>query len=182
MAQQHHLFTAAGARLIGISVDSVGQNAAMVDKLGLPFPLLSDPGGEQAIKAYDCWNAEPQIAHPAVEIVAPTGTVAFRQVGSDFADRPTEDEVLIEVQRLNLPATTQEAPHPGAAQPGERAFDLSLLPAYLRGAKFAATALSMRVPEAVEQAEVLKAEYERYLTALQAHPRGAGNAGPERAT
>lgn len=166
MAQQHPQFTAAGARLVGISVDPVNQNAAMVAKLGLPFPLLSDPGGQQAIVPYDLWHAEQQIARPATVLVAPGGQVAYRNVGSDFADRPSEQELVDRVERLRLPPTEQPPPQPGDPQPGPRAMDLAKLPAYLRGAKFAATALKMRVPAAAEQADRLTAEYDRYLQAL----------------
>lgn len=167
MAQQHPRFTAAGARLVGISVDSVGQNAEMVRKLGLPFPLLSDPDGTGAIKPYDVWHADASIARPAIVLVDPDGRQAYRTVGGDFADRPTEDEVLAEVQRLGLPGTSQEPPRPGDPQPGPRAVDLGWLPAYLRGAKFAATALGMRVAEAGPQVDRLTAEYDRYLDALK---------------
>ncbi len=167
MAQLYPKFTAAGAQLVGISVDDVGQNAAMVDKLGLPFPLLADPGGDLAIKSYDVWHEDASIARPAVVIVAPDGTVALRRVSSDFADRPTEDEILAAVQDLGLPATEQQTPTPGDPEPGKRAVDLSWLPAYLRGAKFAVTAVGMRVPEAQQEAEVLKAEYDRYIEVLK---------------
>lgn len=151
---------------MGISVDAVGQNAAMVAKLGLPFPLLSDPDGAGAIKPFDVWHPEPAIARPAAVLVGPDGFEAFRQVGSDFADRPTEEELLEAVRRLGLPATTQSPPRPGAPRPGSRAVDLGWLPAYLRGAKFAATALGMRVPQAAGQVEALTAEYDRYLHAV----------------
>lgn len=167
MAQEHHRFTAAGARLVGISVDSVGANAAMVDKLGLPFPLLSDPDGSGAIKPYDAWHPEPSIARPAVVFVDPDGRQVFRRVGTDFADRPTEADLLAVVEDRGLPPTTQEPPRPGDPRPGERAVDLGWLPAYLRGAKFAATALGMRVPQAGDQVEVLTAEYDRYLQAVR---------------
>ena len=40
--------------MAGISVDSVDQNHAMVDKLMLPFPLLSDPDG-RVIKECNVW-------------------------------------------------------------------------------------------------------------------------------
>lgn len=175
MAQRHHDITAAGARVVGISVDPPPQNAAMVEKLQLPFPLLSDPDGSGAIKPYDVWHDDASIARPAIVLVRPDGEVAFRHVGGDFADRPTEDDVLAEVRALDLPAIEQPAPRPGRAEPGERAVDLGWLPAYLRGAKFAATAVGMRVPEAAEQVETLKAEYDRYQAALKAlQERSAG--------
>ncbi len=166
MAQQHPQFLAAGARLAGVSVDAVGQNAAMVDKLGLPFPLLSDPDGEQAIKPYDVWHADASIARPAVILVGADGQVAYRRVSADFADRPDEQDVLARVRAWRLPAATQQPPQPGQAHPGKRAVDLSWLPAYYRGAKFAVTAVRGRVPEADQATAQLGDEYDRYLSAV----------------
>lgn len=151
----------------------------MVDKLALPFPLLADPDGNGSIKPYDVWHDDASIARPAIVVVGPDGQIAYRRVGTDFADRPTEDEVLDQVSALGLPATRQEPPRPGQPEPGDRAVDLGWLPAYLRGAKFAATAVAMRVPESQAQVETLKAEYDRYLAALRTHrqqhrqPRGS---------
>eukprot|EP00811_Abedinium_folium_P005952 NODE_15478_length_1048_cov_4.140065.p2 GENE.NODE_15478_length_1048_cov_4.140065~~NODE_15478_length_1048_cov_4.140065.p2 ORF type:complete len:183 (-),score=48.43 NODE_15478_length_1048_cov_4.140065:475-1023(-) len=35
-------YRAAGVQVVGISIDSPGQNKAFVDKFGFPFPILSD--------------------------------------------------------------------------------------------------------------------------------------------
>ncbi len=141
----------------------------MVDKLGLPFPILSDPAGAAAIRPYDVWDDKGSMAKPAVVVIRPDGTEAFRQLGGDFADRLTEDELVDRLQRLNLPGTTQEAPRPGGSVPGPRAVQLATLPAYFRGAKFAVTAVRGRVPAAKDTAERLLDEYERYLSALEWH-------------
>jgi hypothetical protein len=172
LAQRHQEITAAGGRVAGISVDSVGQNAAMAAKLGMPFPLLSDPGGEQVIKPYGTWHEGNPFARPAVVIVAPDRRVAFREVGEDFADRLGEDEIIAELKRLELPSATQEPPQPGEPEPGPRAVDLAWLPAYLRGGSFAVQALAGRVPKARPAAEAMDKVYQRFLTALGAHRHG----------
>lgn len=166
MAQQHGQLLDAGARVVGISVDSTGQNAAMVNKLRLPFPLLSDPDGKRAIKPYGVWHEEASIAKPAAVLLRPDGQTAFRYVGGDFADRPNDDDVIAHVRALDLPPTTQPPPRPGTLRPGPRAVDIGGLPAYYRGAKFAVTAVKGRVQEATAVADVLTAEYDRYLEAV----------------
>jgi hypothetical protein len=171
LANQHDRITAAGGRLVGISVDSPGQNAAMVQKLGLPFPLLSDPGGERAIKPYGVWDQGRPIARPAVVIVGPDRAVHFRYVGDDFVDRLDEEEITATLQRLGLPATSQDPPKPGRPAPGPRAIDLAVLPAQLRGGRFAVLALAGRVPEAQAQAETMIAVYDRLIAALAARRR-----------
>jgi len=80
--------------LAGVSVDSVEQNRAMVEKLLLPFPLLSDPEG-RVIKEWGVWtDGEGGIAKPSIFAIRGDGSVAWEYVGRDFADRPTDDELL----------------------------------------------------------------------------------------
>jgi len=75
-------------------VDPVENNAAMVDKLLLPFPILSDPEG-RVIREYGVWSdGEGGIAKPALFLVQPDRSVTFSYVGQDFADRPTDEELF----------------------------------------------------------------------------------------
>jgi peroxiredoxin len=80
--------------LAAISVDPVENNLAMVDKLLLPFPLLSDPEG-RVIKEWGVWsNDGGGIARPSIFAIRKDGAVTWRYVGADYADRPTDDEVF----------------------------------------------------------------------------------------
>ncbi len=65
----------------------------MIEKLILPFSLLSDPDGEVS-KRYGVWDEEGQIARPAILIVDPAGIVRYVYVGEDFADRPGDEPVF----------------------------------------------------------------------------------------
>jgi peroxiredoxin Q/BCP len=87
-------FVEARVSVAGISVDPVSNNRAMVDKLLLPFPLLSDPDG-RVIKQWGVWNdADGGIAKPSIFAIRQDGSIAWRYVGSDYADRPTDDELF----------------------------------------------------------------------------------------
>jgi peroxiredoxin len=80
--------------LAGISVDPVENNRAMVDKLLLPFPLLSDPEG-RVIKEWGVWNDnDGGIAKPSIFAIRRDGSIGWAYVGRDFADRPTDDELF----------------------------------------------------------------------------------------
>lgn len=93
-ARQGERFEQAGLQVAAISVDSIEQNQAMVDKLLLTFPLLSDPEGE-VIKSYDVWNQnEGGISKPALFLVRPDRSLAWTYVGRDFADRPTDEQLI----------------------------------------------------------------------------------------
>ena len=80
--------------IVGISVDPVENNQAMVDKLLLPFPLLSDSEGE-VIRAWGVWtDSEGGIARPSIFAVREDGSIALEYVGTDYADRPSDDELF----------------------------------------------------------------------------------------
>jgi peroxiredoxin len=87
-------FQSAGLAVVGICVDSVEQNRAMVEKLLLPFPILSDPDSH-VIGQYGVLNdLEADIAKPSLFLVRPDGSIAFTYIGEDFADRPTDEELF----------------------------------------------------------------------------------------
>ena len=87
-------FTKEGVGLVGISVDPIENNRAMVDKLLLPFPLLSDPEG-RVINEWGVRNeAEGGIAKPSIFAIRRDGSIGWEYVGRDFADRPTDDELF----------------------------------------------------------------------------------------
>lgn len=93
-ARKYADFEERAAEVTAISVDTPEQNKAMIDKLALPFHILSDPDGERAIKPYGVWNEQGQIAVPSIVVVAKDGGVKYMYTGQDFADRPGDAEIL----------------------------------------------------------------------------------------
>jgi len=75
-------------------VDSPEQNRAMIDKLLLPFRILSDPDGDLAIKRYGVWDEQGRIAGPSIVAVGQDGTIRWLYKGKDFADRPLDAELF----------------------------------------------------------------------------------------
>jgi hypothetical protein len=170
---RHDEFLAAGARLFGVSIDSPGQNAAMIDKLSLPFPLLSDPDRSLIIDPMGVAdpNDPRELARPAMILFDADGSEQWRFVSRDFADRLPNDEVLEHVIRLGLPAVAQPAPDLGPIEPGERAMPFDGLFHYLRGARFAALAMGLRhkdLGEAIkEDSKAYVAEMDEMLEAVK---------------
>ena len=132
--------------MFGVSIDSPEQHAAMVEKLSLPFPLLSDPDRSKIIEPWGITdpNDARNIAKPAMLLFGPAGSEEWRFVSRDYADRLPNDEVLEHVRSLSLPATDQPAPDVGPAEPGAGAMPFEGLFYYLRGARFAAQAMGLR--------------------------------------
>jgi peroxiredoxin len=87
-------FKVEGVDLAAIVVDPEENNRAMVDKLLLPFPILSDPDS-RVIREWDLLNAaEHDIATPAVFGIRSDGRIAYRYVGEDYTDRPDDEELF----------------------------------------------------------------------------------------
>jgi len=169
---RHQEFLAAGLRLYAISVDSPERNAAMVEKLSLSFPYLSDPDRSKAIIPYGVADEKDDrmISRPALIAVTPDLEEAFRFVSKDFAERMPEAEVVAAVQLLNLGPTTQDQPVVGKTEPGPRSLSLPELRIYLRGARFAALAMGLRhghhAEEIKEDSKAYVAEMDRFTEAL----------------
>lgn len=152
----------------------------MIEKLELPFPMLSDPDRSGAIEPYGLANPHDarNLAFPAIVVISPSGDEAFRVVSRDFADRMPEDELIHRLRELQLPATTQAPPEPGPAEPGPKAMPLHAFEPYFRGARFAVVAMKGRFPEASEDGDRYIAQMDRFIQAtreLKARKRAAGS-------
>ncbi len=89
----------AGAALAAVCVDPVETSRALVEKMKLGFPILSDPGGA-VVRAWGVEHSGKGIAIPSVFVVARDGTIRWRSISALVTDRPTEDEVLAVVRGL----------------------------------------------------------------------------------
>jgi hypothetical protein len=172
MANRHHEFLDRGARVFAISADTAVMNAAVVEKMALPFPILSDADREQAITPMGFADEKDprEIARPGAVVISPHAEVVYSFLGRDYTDRPLEDMLLEELDRLGLDSTGQAPPELGAIEAGEKAMPYEGLAPYFRGAKFAGLAIRNRYRDLGEDfADDLKRYVEmvdRYLEAL----------------
>lgn len=120
--------------MVAIDVDSPAQHAAMVEKLNLSFPMLSDPDRTLAIEPYDLMDRDDPrgLAIPATVLIDPNGEEVLRLVSRDFADRCPEDDALGVLRGLDLPPVEQDAPSRGNPEPGPRAMPFGDLRPYFR--------------------------------------------------
>lgn len=151
-------FERRGAQVAGISVDPPAYNSAMVGKLLLPFPLLSDARGDLA-KTFGLWDAGEGVAASAVVVVDRSAEIRYLRVGADFADRPDDQEIFAALDALGRngggdrveritggPETRLTAAEARGAsvRPDRAAFPLDELVSYHRGALFTTVALKGR--------------------------------------
>ncbi len=139
----------------------------MIEKLNLPFPLLSDPDRSLAVEPYDLMNLDDprNLAIPATVLIGPDGDEIMRIVSRDYADRPFEDEVLEEVRELQLDPVEQPSPKPGSPEPGPNAMPFEELRSYFRGAKFGSRAIGLRTGN-LDESNAFGALMDRYMEAV----------------
>src|SRR5919201_555448 len=95
-------------------VDPPDQNAAMVDKLVLPFPVLGDTDGA-VMPSLDAWDEDEGIGRPIIIVVDSDGREALRIRSRDFADRPDDSDVLEALDQLGHPPRVDTLPvRPGS--------------------------------------------------------------------
>ena len=140
-------------------MDPPEHNKAMVEKLTLPFPLLSDPKGDLARRC-GLWNDKEGVAVPAIVVVNRSGIVRYLYAGHDFADRPGDEEVFGALDGLSeagtvgssaggsveIRATAEEAAE-NTVRPDKPPMPLEQLTPYYRGVFFTTVALKRRFGE-----------------------------------
>ena len=182
-ARKFEEFEERGAQIASISVDPPSNNARMVGKLQLPFPLLSDPEGEFA-RLCGLWNEEEGVAVPSVVVIDQSGEVRYLYSGSDIADRPRNEEVLAALDGLDRGIerlTGGPEFQVGATQAGEssvrperRAMEFEQLIPYYRGVYFTTEILKERFAglgragkQALEELDAFQQMVRSYIDALE---------------
>jgi hypothetical protein len=138
----------------------------MVDKLDLPFHLLSDPRGE-LIKRCGLWNEKEGVSEPAiVALEKSSGTVRYLYSGgTDFADRPQEETLLYILDRVGTESeggyggeeseiriSVEEAENE-TVRPDKPVMALEQLKPYYRGVYFATVSMNKKLVDEGLQGE-----------------------------
>jgi len=83
---------AEGIGIAGISVDTAVDSATLAERVGVHFPLLSDPDA-QVITSYGVKMKDEVLAVPATFVIGEDRTILWRYVGESTPDRPSLDVV-----------------------------------------------------------------------------------------
>ena len=155
----------------------------MVEKLDLPFHLLSDPRGE-LIKHCDLWNQEEGASEPAIVALDKSGTIQYLYSGgTDFADRPQEESLLYILDRVGsesdedysvdepeIQISAEEAENE-TVRPDKPTITLEQLKPYYRGVYFATVSMNKKlVDEGLQGESIAKRvnDYQRLVTEYNA--------------
>ena len=82
-----------------MTAEAVSEARAVVSKLELTFPVLSDSSLEH-IRRYEVLHPKEGIARPSVFLVDREGNIHWRYVGMSAGDRPPIEEVLARVRSI----------------------------------------------------------------------------------
>ncbi len=153
----------------------------MVEKLALPFPLLSDPEGELARRC-GVWNEQEGVAEPTIIVLDRSGAVYYTYAGGrDFSDRPPEDEVISALEEANndgaepvsnaSPEIREDATAAAGktVRPERPPMNLEQLQPYYLGAYFSSVALKKRLGEneAGQKVDEYREQVERHLDSIK---------------
>ena len=151
----------------------------MVEKLDLPFHLLSDPRGE-LIEHCDLWNDDEGASEPAIVALERSGTIQYLYSGgTDFADRPQEESLLYILGRVGsesdedygvdepeIQISAEEAENE-TVRPDKPTITLEQLKPYYRGVYFATVSMNKKlVDEGLQGESIAKRvnDYQRLVT------------------
>ena len=154
-----------------------------MEKLDLPFHLLSDPKGA-LIKHCDLWNEEEGASEPAIVALDKSGTVRYLYSGgTDFADRPQEESLLFILDRVGaesdedyggdepeIQISAEEAENE-TVRPDKPTITLEQLKPYYRGVYFATVSMNKKlVDEGLQGENIAKRvnDYQRLVTKYNA--------------
>jgi hypothetical protein len=155
----------------------------MVEKLDLPFHLLSDPRGE-LIEHCDLWNDDEGASEPAIVALERSGTIQYLYSGgTDFADRPQEESLLYILGRVGsesdedygvdepeIQISAEEAENE-TVRPDKPTITLEQLKPYYRGVYFATVSMNKKlVDEGLQGESIAKRvnDYQRLVTEYNA--------------
>lgn len=137
----------------------------MVEKLDLPFHLLSDPQGE-FINSCGLWNDEEGVSEPAIVALDRSGTVQYLYSGgTDFADRPQEESLLTILDKVDVESEEEygggepeiqvsaEEAEEETVRPDKPAITLEQLKPYYQGVYFATVSMNKKLVDEGLQGE-----------------------------
>ncbi len=92
---------ALNAEVVAISVDDLAGASDIVDKVGIPFPILYDPS-RAVPESYMVFNLlGDDLATPSTFVVDRAGVIAWKYVGNSIGDRPDIPTILDQLANLD---------------------------------------------------------------------------------
>jgi peroxiredoxin len=120
ITRDYQKFQELNATVIAVSGEEVEKGKDLLQKLHLPFALLSDTSFE-AIDRYGVRDADPlevlmakgirRLPKPSAFVIDVTGVVRYKYVGKNAPDRPKNEDLLQALEEADKPAGMNATPN-----------------------------------------------------------------------
>ena len=88
--------------MLAISTDNLRGAESIVNRVGIPFPVLYDPDADVATQygVFDILRDSPGLAAPATFIIDRDGVITWKYVARRNTDRPSTARVMAQLRLL----------------------------------------------------------------------------------
>lgn len=91
---------ALNAEVVAISVDDLSGASGIVERVGIPFPVLYDPSREVP-GSYKVFNLLGDgVATPSTFVVDQNGVIVWKYVANSISDRPPSSIILSQLANI----------------------------------------------------------------------------------
>ena len=97
LQKDYNTISGLGAEILAISTDDLSQAQQAIDVIGLEFPILSD---QDAMVIEEYGVLASGISRPATFVLDRDGAIRWQYVGHSRSDRPTNGEIISQLQDL----------------------------------------------------------------------------------
>jgi peroxiredoxin len=97
LQKDYNTISGLGAEILAISADDLSEAEHAVKEIGLEFPILSD---QDAMVIAEYGVLANGISAPATFILDRDGAIRWQYVGHSRSDRPTNGEIISQLQDL----------------------------------------------------------------------------------
>lgn len=100
LTDQYEQIRALDAEVLAISTDDLSGAKAIVDRVGIPFPILYDSAAD-LVREYGVYDLLGDgLAAPSTFVIDTGGVVRWSHVGRRTSDRASAQEILDQLQQL----------------------------------------------------------------------------------
>ncbi len=98
LREDYENFQSLDAQILAVSTDDLSQAEFAVEKLGLQFPVLQDPGGRVSTEyqVFDLLN--DGVAAPSTFLLDKDGAIRWQYIGGSKSDRPDNSQIIAQLR------------------------------------------------------------------------------------
>ncbi|MCH9017885.1 MAG: peroxiredoxin family protein [Chloroflexi bacterium] len=88
------------AEVLAVSTDTLEGAERAVEFLDLGFPILFDTKAE-VVRRYGVYNLlRDRLATPSIFIIDKSGNIRWKYIGRNYADRPSNQQIIAQLEAL----------------------------------------------------------------------------------